>query len=64
MVDGPYKAWRKSISNHVKRHRGSEKDFSKDGLVGHHWKERPTGLANFICPSTGEGQGQKVGEGG
>jgi hypothetical protein len=27
---------------------------SKDGLVGHHWKERPTGLANFICPSTGE----------
>ena len=26
---------------------------SKDGLVGHHWKERPIGLANFICPSTG-----------
>ena len=25
---------------------------SKDGLVGHHWKERPIGLANFICPST------------
>jgi hypothetical protein len=21
---------------------------SKDGLVGHHWKERPIGLANFI----------------
>ena len=34
---------------------------SKDGLVGHHWKERPIGLANFICPSTGESQGQKVG---
>jgi hypothetical protein len=34
---------------------------SKDGLVGHHWKERPIGLANFICPSTGERQGQKVG---
>jgi hypothetical protein len=32
---------------------------SKDGLVGHHWKERPIGLANFICPSTGERQGQK-----
>ena len=30
---------------------------SKDGLVGHHWKERPIGLANFICPSTGECQG-------
>jgi hypothetical protein len=37
---------------------------SKDGLVGHHWKERPIGLANFICPSTGEHQGQKVGMGG
>jgi hypothetical protein len=32
---------------------------SKDGLVGHHWKERPIGLANFICPSIGEHQGQK-----
>ena len=32
---------------------------SKDGLVGHHWKERPIGLANFICPSTGERQGKK-----
>ena len=37
---------------------------SKDGLVGHHWKERPTGQANFICPSTGECQGQKMGMGG
>ena len=37
---------------------------SKDGLVGHQWKERPVGLANFICPSTGERQGQKVGVGG
>ena len=37
---------------------------SKDDLVGHHWKERPIGLANFICPSTGECQGQKgVGRG-
>jgi hypothetical protein len=26
---------------------------SKDGLVGHHWKERPIGHANFIYPSTG-----------
>ena len=32
--------------------------------VGHHWKERPIGQANFICPSTGEHQGQKVGMGG
>jgi hypothetical protein len=32
---------------------------SKDGLVGHHWKERPIGHANCICPSTGERQGQK-----
>jgi hypothetical protein len=37
---------------------------SKDGLVGHHWKERPFGQANFICPSTGESQGQEVGVGG
>jgi hypothetical protein len=34
---------------------------SKDGLVGHHWKERPIGHANFICPSTGERQGHKRG---
>jgi hypothetical protein len=37
---------------------------SKDGLVSHHWKERPFGLTNFICPSTGEYQGQKGGVGG
>ena len=33
---------------------------SKDGLVGHLCKERPIGLANFICPSTGERQSQNV----
>jgi hypothetical protein len=33
---------------------------SEDGLVGHQWKERPIGLANFICLSTGECQGQEV----
>jgi hypothetical protein len=27
---------------------------SKDGLFGHQWKERPIGLANLICPSTGK----------
>ena len=37
---------------------------SKYGLVGRQWKERPIGLENFICPSTGECQGQKVGVGG
>jgi hypothetical protein len=31
---------------------------SEDGLVGHHWTEKPIGLANFICLSTGECQGQ------
>jgi hypothetical protein len=35
---------------------------SKDDLVGHHWKERPIGQANVICPSTGECQGQKMGK--
>jgi hypothetical protein len=39
-------------------------DKKYDDLVSHHWKERPIGLANFICPSTGEHQGQKVGVGG
>ena len=37
---------------------------AEDGLIGHHWEERPLGLANFICPSTGEHQGQEVGVGG
>jgi hypothetical protein len=37
---------------------------SEDGLVCHEWKERPMGLANFICLSTGERQGQEVGVGG
>ena len=37
---------------------------SKDGLVGHHWKERSIGLANFTCSSIGERLGQKVGVGG
>jgi hypothetical protein len=37
---------------------------SEDGLVGHQWKERPLGRANFICLSTGERQGQEVGVGG
>jgi hypothetical protein len=37
---------------------------SKDGLFGHHWKERPIGQANVICPSTGKCQGQKMGMGG
>jgi hypothetical protein len=23
---------------------------AEDGLVGHHWEERPLGIANFICP--------------
>jgi hypothetical protein len=37
---------------------------SEDGLVGHHWEKRPLGIANFICLSTGEHQGQEVGVGG
>ena len=37
---------------------------AEDGLVGHHWEKRPLGIANFICPSTGECQGQEVGVGG
>ena len=37
---------------------------AEDGLVGHHWEERPLSLANFICPSTGKCQGQEVGVAG
>jgi hypothetical protein len=37
---------------------------SEDGLIGHRWKERPIGRANFICLSTGEHQGQEVEVGG
>jgi hypothetical protein len=37
---------------------------SKDGLVGHQWKERPIGHADFICLSIGERQGWEVGVGG
>jgi hypothetical protein len=33
---------------------------AEDGLVGHHWEERPLGLANFICPRAGKCQGQEV----
>jgi hypothetical protein len=36
---------------------------SDDGLVGHQWKERPTGRENFICLNIGERQGQEVGVG-
>jgi hypothetical protein len=36
---------------------------AEDGLAGHHWKERPIGLANFMCPSTSQRQGQEVGVG-
>ena len=45
---------------------------SEDGLVGHQWKERPIGRANFICltlyrgmpgPRSGRGwMGELVGE--
>jgi hypothetical protein len=37
---------------------------AEDGLVSHQWKDRTIGLANFICLSTGEHQGQEVGVGG
>jgi hypothetical protein len=37
---------------------------AEDGLVSHYWEERPLGIANFMCPSTGECQGREVGVGG
>jgi hypothetical protein len=32
---------------------------AEDGLVGHHWEERPFVLAIFICPSTGVTRAKK-----
>jgi hypothetical protein len=32
---------------------------SKDGLVGHHWKERPIGYANFYAPVQGNARVKK-----
>jgi hypothetical protein len=37
---------------------------AEDALIGHHWEERPLGLANIKCPSKGEHQGQEEGLGG
>jgi hypothetical protein len=37
---------------------------AEDGLVGHHWEERPLGLVKIICPSKGEHKGQEAGVGG
>ena len=40
---------------------------AEDGLVGHHWKERPLDLANFLCPVQGNARAKKwewVGRGG
>jgi hypothetical protein len=37
---------------------------AEDGLVRNQHEERPLGLANLICPSTGECQGQEEGMGG
>jgi hypothetical protein len=32
---------------------------AEDGLVSHHWEERPLGLANFICPVQGNSRTKK-----
>jgi hypothetical protein len=32
---------------------------SEDDLVGHHWKERPIGHANFICSVPGNARAKK-----
>ena len=37
---------------------------AEDGLVGHHQEEKSLGIANVICPSTGERQGQEARVGG
>jgi hypothetical protein len=38
---------------------------AEDGLLGHQWEERPLVLQrSYICPSTGECQGQEARVGG
>ena len=37
---------------------------AEDGLVSHQWEQKPLGLSNFLCLSTGECQGQEVGVSG
>jgi hypothetical protein len=37
--------------------------LAEDGLVGHHLEDRSLGIANFICPSTGETPGPRSGSG-
>jgi hypothetical protein len=32
---------------------------SKDGLIDHHWKERPIGYANFYVPVQGNARAKK-----
>ena len=36
---------------------------AEDGLGGHQWEERPLGITNFICPSTGAKKQEWVGRG-
>jgi hypothetical protein len=54
----PYR-WNKNMNQPVPSELLSLAAYvSEDGLVSHHWEERPLGLAIFICLSTGEHQGQ------
>jgi hypothetical protein len=32
---------------------------AEDGLVSHHWEERPLDIANFICPVQGNARAKK-----
>jgi hypothetical protein len=32
---------------------------AEDGLLSHHWEERPFGIANFICPIKGNARAKK-----
>ena len=32
---------------------------AEDGLVSHHWEERPLGIANFIAPIQGNARAKK-----
>jgi hypothetical protein len=38
--------------------------IAEDGLIGHHWEERPLVLRRLYAPIQGEYQGQEAGAGG
>jgi hypothetical protein len=63
-VDRKLIVYQENISRRAKQQQNTPIIKRRKGLEFARGKERPLGLANFICLSTGERQGQEVGVGG